>query len=384
MKAVLCGAGKIGRGIIAKSIRNAGHSLVILDVNPDIIQRLSSAGFYQVRSLDQQVDYTERVSGYEAYLLDSDAAKQAFLEADIIFISVGLNQVESFLRAVLPYMLLRIQSYKPALDMVFCENCVGIRAIVEAILADCFEINPELFAGRIGFAGGSVGVVVPPSDDPLFLIKGPYEDIHIEEAALITPVRIPHFIPTMQFELNIREKLYIYNMAHAMSSYLGWLRGIEFVDQAYRDPSIYPDVRSAMELSAQALALEYQVSLEQEIRVVNDIERRICNDKIRDTVVRIAADPIRKLGSNDRLCGTLQLLRRHGLTCDPLLKGIAAAFRFNEPADESAVRLQARINELGIRTAIRTVTGQEDEEVVKRITDHYDRFIQTSPDKSVY
>lgn len=374
MKVVLCGAGKIGRGIIVKSVLNAGHSLTILDISRPLIKLLQEAESYIVHSLDHDIDYQETVTGYEAYLLDSTQTADAFLAADLIFVSVGLNNVESLLAALLPYMIQRISDDKAPVDMIFCENYVGIKTFVRHLLQTKFMVDPLIFEGRIGFAGGSVGVVVPPPEDPLYIVKGPYEDIHIEANALITDFSIPHLVPVDNFELNIREKLFIYNMAHAMTSYLGWLSGCEYVDQAYLTREINRDVRSAMEASALALSREFESSFSDELLVVDDIERRICNDRIRDTVIRIAADPVRKLAPDDRLTGSLNLMLRHSITCKPLLKGIAAGFRFDASGDESADQIQSYIKQNGIKCAITKFTGITDHHLLSEIIDYYNSF----------
>ncbi len=356
MKAVLIGTGKIGRGIIAKSLVNAGFELTMLDVNAALISLLRDAGAYTVRSIDNDTDYTETVSGYQAALLSSDSAKMAVCEADIILVSVGVNNLPALMKTVAPYLLERMRQNRPPADMIFCENFVGVRVHINGILGE-LGIDTAVFEGRLGFAGGSVGVVVPPPADPLYIVKGPYEDIHVEEAALITPIRIPHFVPVGSFELCIREKLYIYNMAHALTSYLGWLQGYEYVDEAFASPGINEVARPAMEAVALALALEYGVSPEKEMEEVADIQRRICNRHIRDTVVRIAEDPVRKLSGDDRLVGAYRLTQKHGVDGSPILKGIAAGFLFAEPADGSAMRIQEHIASNGIESAVRHFTG---------------------------
>ncbi len=374
MKAVLCGIGKIGRGIIAKSLRNAGYSLTMLDVNRDLVDMLRNAGEYTVRSLDDDTDYFEKVSGYRAELLDSQEAEQAFCEADIIFTSVGVNNLGAFMNTVTPYLLKRISMGRPPVDMIFCENYVGVGRHITGILENELGISPRSFEGKVGFVGGSVGVVVPPPPDPLYLIKGPYEDIHIEENAMITDMRIPHFIPTKQFELCIREKLYMYNMAHALVSYLGWRLGYQYVDEAFLAPGIVQDVRAAMDASARALAQEYGADYVEMHEKVLDIERRICNKKIRDTVVRIAEDPVRKLSLDDRLVGTYMLTQKHEIPCDPILKGIAAGFRFRELTDSSAMQIALFINAFGIRKAIRRFTGLKNKDCIDKIVDYYNVF----------
>ena len=371
---VLCGIGKIGRGIIAKSVLNAGHTLTMLDVNRELVGLLRDAGSYTVCSIDDEVNYCEKVTGYKIFLMDTQEAERALCQADLIFTSVGVNNLGSLMKTITPFLLKRISLSQPPIDIIFCENMVDIGIFISDILKNELAIDPGNFKGQVGFAGGSVGVVVPPPLDPLYLIKGPYEDIHIEENALITDIRIPHFIPVKNFELCIREKLYIYNMAHALTSYLGWRLGYKYVDQAFSAPEIIEDVRSAMNSVVQALANEYNEPFQELHEVAVDIENRICNKQIRDTIIRIAEDPIRKLSYSDRLVGAYLLTQKNNIACDVILKGIAAGFRFDEPSDPSAVQINSFIKAHGIREAVTAFTGLQNEEPISKIITYYRTF----------
>ncbi|MEI8200850.1 MAG: hypothetical protein WCG21_12370 [Eubacteriales bacterium] len=371
---VLCGVGKIGRGIIAKSVLSAGHSLTMLDVSTELVGLLRDAGSYTVQSIDNDVNYCDTVSGYNIFMMDSREGRISICEADLIFTAVGVNNLFSLMKIITPFLLERITLGKPPVDIIFCENMVGVSKYISGILRKKLAADPAVFKGRVGFAGGSVGVVVPPPTDPLHLVKGPYEDIHIEEKALITDIRIPHFVPVSNFELCIREKLYIYNMAHALVSYLGWMLGYEYVDQAFMAPEIIGDVRSAMNDVAHALANEYNVPFDELAEVAADIETRICNKQIRDTIVRIAEDPVRKLSHNDRLVGAYLLAQNNGIECEAILKGIAAGFLFSEPSDRASLQIQKAIKEHGIRDTVIKYTGLHDESVISSILSHYECY----------
>jgi len=373
-KAVLIGAGKIGRGIIAKSLIGAGYSLTLLDVDEELIALLRAAKSYTVRSLDETTDYTETITGYQAYSIGSKEAQTAICNADIIFVSVGVNNLSALMRVVMCHLLKRVQTFRPPVDMVFCENIVGVSGRIENILKHELGVDTSIFQGKVGFSGGSVGVVVPPFTDSLHIVKGPYDDIHVEESALITKVRIPHFVPVSNFELCIREKLYIYNMAHALVSYIGWLFGYTYVDEAFASPRIILDARNAMRAVSNALSREYDVPVNSIIKEAEDIEKRICNKRIRDTVVRIGEDPVRKLGYNDRLVGAYRLTQKHGFACDAILKGIAAGFLFAVPGDEAAVKIQTSIIEHGICASVMAFTGITEDAAITKIVRYYNIF----------
>ena len=85
--------------------------------------------------------------------------------------------------------------------------------------------------------------------------------------------------------------------------------------------------------------------------------RRFANKALGDTVARVAADPLRKLRPQDRLVGAATLCVRHGIRPTALAKVIAAALRYDNASDPSAVELQAHRRAEGDSRVLESVCG---------------------------
>jgi mannitol-1-phosphate 5-dehydrogenase len=71
---------------------------------------------------------------------------------------------------------------------------------------------------------------------------------------------------------------------------------------------------------------------------------RFANRALADTVERVARQPLRKLGPNERLVGLLRRLEKHGLPPEPLLPTIAAALHYYDPADAECRRMRRMVS----------------------------------------
>jgi mannitol-1-phosphate 5-dehydrogenase len=104
---------------------------------------------------------------------------------------------------------------------------------------------------------------------------------------------------------------------------------------------------------------------------IDKIEARFRNPYIKDDVVRVGREPIRKVSPGDRLVGPLTMAREFGLGYKCLAKGIAAAFLYENDEDRQSAELRAKVEDQGIREAVKEVTGLADEEVVDEVVRSY-------------
>ena len=372
MHVVLFGAGKIGSAAIARFVRNAGHSLTMLDVNPALVEELSRAGRYTVHSVGEGVDKHETVSGYEIYCLGTPEADRAIERADLAFTAVGVNHVGPLLEDVMPALIRRAKAGAERMDMIFCENKIGLTEIVRSAMRKAAGAEWETVAPTVNPVSGCVGIVVAPTPGALELEKGPYDIIHIDADEVSDGFDLPGFKPVRPFGFYIREKLFVYNMAHAIGAYMGMLKGYTYEWEAASDPEIGGVMHRAMDATCRALTMEYGVK--DTAARAEDIFERINNRYFHDPCWRVGIDPIRKLGPDDRLTGAYLYAREHGIVCDAYFYGIAAGLLFSHPSDPAAAEVQACIRRDGVEAAIRKYTGLMRAEEVGRIRELYESF----------
>ena len=125
-------------------------------------------------------------------------------------------------------------------------------------------------------------------------------------------------------------KLYGHNAIHALLAYLGVAKGYEKMTELKDDVALMAIAHNAfINESGQALIKKYE-SLNDELftragfkEYAEDLLERMTNQYLQDTTERAGRDPIRKLGSNDRIFGTMNLAIDYGI--EPLNMAYAAA-----------------------------------------------------------
>jgi mannitol-1-phosphate 5-dehydrogenase len=132
-------------------------------------------------------------------------------------------------------------------------------------------------------------------------------------------------------------KLYGHNAVHALAAYLAAHRGLKRIDELSL-------VRGAARFLHAALVEEAGAGLSHRHRGVDplfsqagfeayaaDLIPRMLNPHLGDPVARVARDPERKLGWDDRLTCTMRLALEAGVAPRRFALGVAAALRFLDP-----------------------------------------------------
>jgi mannitol-1-phosphate 5-dehydrogenase len=154
-----------------------------------------------------------------------------------------------------------------------------------------------------------------------------------------------------------RRKLASHNMSHAVAAYLGYQAGHEYIWQAVADQAVFRVVRAAMDETGRALRSRFDFSADDQRAYEDDLLDRYRNRALGDQVRRVAADPLRKLGAEDRLIGSARLCLDEGIEPAYVLRGIEAALAYDHPDDASAARLQQMLTDKGRGYVLQEVCG---------------------------
>ncbi|MCA9902227.1 MAG: hypothetical protein KC547_00105 [Anaerolineae bacterium] len=126
-------------------------------------------------------------------------------------------------------------------------------------------------------------------------------------------------------------KLYGHNATHALAAYLGNLCGVRFVSELRETPGALAFLRAAfLDESGSALIKKYPsvdplFTQAGYTAYADDLLTRMTNRYLRDSVERVGRDPVRKLGWNDRLIGTMRLALSQDIEPRRFALGAAAA-----------------------------------------------------------
>ena len=222
----------------------------------------------------------------------------------------------------------------------------------------------------------------------------------------------------------------MYNMAHAVTGYLGMLRGIRLLWEAVEEPDIRYVVNKAFTEISRAMAKSIlrmdsvfccsllKKPLDDLLTYCDSLLVRFHNRLLNIQVPRLAQDPLRKLSPDDRLVGAARLCERHGIFPAHIAVGIAAGYYscavltdaetggkdgddhggtgnrargyggllmqsnqgIAEGSDQAALTLGKKIRERGIDAAITEISGIRAEEPLgKTVRQIYDRLQAGTP-----
>ena len=313
-RAIQFGAGNIGRGFIGAVLSEAGYHVVFADVNMEVIDRINKDGAYTVHIMDVE-SRDVRISNISGVDSGGGEIVDEIVRAEIITTAVGLR----ILPFIAPAIAKGIAARRAAgvgepLNVIACEN--GIRATSQLREEVYTHLSTEEAAwcdAHVGFADCSVDRIVPPVAFP--------------------------------------------EPGHAITAYLGRMKGLATIDESIADPAIFAIVKEAMQQSGQALVEKFGFDRDAHFKYIDKIIGRFKNPYLKDDVTRVGREPLRKLSSTDRLVKPMMTAREYGLPCDKLLLGIGAALHYNNPEDPQSVKMQELIAAKGLRQAVSEITS---------------------------
>jgi len=369
-KAIQIGAGNIGRGFIGGLLSDAGYHVVFADVNAAVIDKINEDGQYtihvmDVESSDQVITNISGISSAGPEMID------AVVEAEFITTAVGLRILPIIAPSIAQGIEKRAeQGVHEYLNIVACENAIRGTSQLKAAVYEKLSDEGKAYADKyVGFADCSVDRIVPPvkCDNPIDVVVEAYYEWNVEEAALKGPIpEIKGMNLAGNLEAYIERKLFTLNTGHCITAYLGCLKGYATIDEAIADEEIFKIVKSAMTESGMGLVKKHGLDKEAHLKYIDKIIGRFNNPYLKDDVLRVGRDPLRKLSPTDRLANPTLTAAGFGLPVDNLLVGIAAALHYKDDKD-----LTDKINELGIRGFLTEFSGIKDETLLDKIEANY-------------
>ena len=334
MKAIMYGAGNIGRGFIGALFSQSGYDVAFVDVAKPVVEALQVRGSYPLRVLDgtsYEDIQIERVSAIDG--TDADAVARAIATADVMATAVGANILKFIAPNIANGLKLRFASGAKPLNILICENLMDANKVLEEMIKrHLTEREQAWFDQNVGLVEASIGRMVPvqteemKNGDALRVCVERYGFLPVDRDAFRGEIpQIRNMVPFSPFDFYIRRKLYIHNLGHATAAYLGLYTGKPLIADAIDEPEILFLAGGAMLESAEALSKKYDIALPEILRHISDLLSRFANRSLGDTCARVGADPVRKLASSDRLIGSARLCLEQGVAPAYLCVGAAGA-----------------------------------------------------------
>ena len=355
------GFGAIQAGLFLYEAHKSGRftRLVVAEVMPESVAALKrNGGGYGLNVADPDGIRRESIAHVEILNPNDERDRarliEAIAEADELATALpsvkfyGTGGSASVIDLLTAGWALRAYSAAPQPAVLYtAENHNHAAEILGEALTPALGGNPTLHPVQgiqilntvIGKMSGAVSDPGQIREQNLIPITSTADRCFLVEAfnrILISRIQIPGFqrgISVFEEKDNLlpfeEAKLYGHNATHALLGFLAQRRGLTFISQAANHPDLMAIARDAfLNESGAALCRKYPgldplFSPRGYQAYVDNLLPRMINPHLRDAVDRVIRDPQRKLGWEDRLIGTLRLVRQFG--GQPRLYALGAA-----------------------------------------------------------
>jgi mannitol-1-phosphate 5-dehydrogenase len=338
MKIIVFGAGSIGRSLLGHLFSRAGYEVVFVDIVDEIVRALNERGRYKIviKDIFSEVIWVKNVRAIHAG--DVEKISDEIATADIIATAVGVNNLPSIYPTVAKGLVRRRNLGRGAIDILICEN---IRDASKLFREGLLKFLPKDYpvGSMVGLVETCIGKMVPlmseeeRKKDILMVVAEAYDKMIVDAKAFKCEVpKVEGIIPKENIAAYIDQKLFVHNMGHAVTAYLGYITdpNMKYIWEAISNPPIRETVEKAMWESGEALIREYPSEFNRENmeEYIEDLIQRFNNKALGDTIYRVGRDLLRKLSRNDRLIGALLLDKKHFIPFPYTSLGVAAALLF--------------------------------------------------------
>lgn len=365
MQALHFGAGNIGRGFIGKLLSDAGVHVTFADVNEQVINEIAKRHQYPVNVVGEQ-STTEIVHNVDAINSSSNEVSDYIAKVDLVTTAVGPQILARIAENMAKGLIARHQQANTApLNIIACENMVrGTSQFKQEIFKYIPHELHQWMNNHIGFVDSAVDRIVPPATsktgDILEVTVETFSEWIVDKNQFIGDIpQIKGMEPVDNLMAFVERKLFTLNTGHAITAYLGFYNNIATIRDAILVDSIRAVVQGAMQESGQVLIKRYNFDPAKHQAYIEKILTRFENPYLHDDTARVGRQPIRKLGSGDRLVKPLLGTFEYELKNSNLLIGIAAALNYRNDDDDQATDLTQQISNKGVVQTFCDISGIE-------------------------
>lgn len=300
-KAVVIGAGQTGRGYLVRFLFEKNYDITLIDKNEQLIDYLQEDKAFCIHfySKDRTPLY---VHGLKAYLSYSTEAKQAIHDADIIFTSVG----EQNLGDVAKQIQEGIAGREDRVVMLTAENGINPGKVLTNHLKD-LGVKEDFTVSMTAVFCSTVAL-----DKTRLDILSMNEYYFPFDVDALDEIDFEGAVPIHDFEKFLKRKIYTYNCLAGLISYCGYIKDYDVYGDAANDPDIAEMMDILLEDLNPALQDYFQITKEDQEEFAQRAMRKMKNKDILDFNVKNGRAAKRKLGPTERIMSPMKILKEHG------------------------------------------------------------------------
>lgn len=378
-KAVMIGAGNIGRGFIGLLLSQAGYNVLFADIDQAVIDDINRRGGYAVRLLDTRCEEAA-VRGVRAVNVQDGALAEEIASCQLLCTSVGLTALPKAAPVIARGLSARRRAgNEEPLNVIACENAVrGSTLLKGMVLGELSREDAAFAEAHTGFPDSAVDRIIPPRREgpPADVVVERYREWDVERGGFKgPPPEIPGMDLVEDLTAYLERKLFTLNGPNAVTAWYGRYKGYKTINEALTDPAVHALVWGMMTECGHMLSRRHGFSDEAMAAYRAALMARFRNPWIIDDVLRVGREPLRKLAPGDRIIAPMNYAAAFGIETPCYHTGVALGLLYDELQDAQSRQLQALIGEAGPAAALEQVCGIEAESPAGRaILREYERL----------
>lgn len=364
MKAIILGAGRIGRGFITELMTLNNVEVTFFDASEEMVKKLNEKKEYTIHVLGHS-DLDLKISNVKAYpISDLDTLAKCWAESDFIMTACGgknMQVVGSTIGKAFKKLVTNKQVHVS--NVITCENWVNPgKDLKAAILNELNDEEKNLFETNVGVSESVILCTGTGAPDPSQLTNEMDTWVQNLRYLPVDKESIKGDLPDWEyvefvegFGNLLTQKLYTNNTSCGSVAYLGRLRNMTYMAEAANDPEIEPIMDEIYNEINQALVKGMGIDEESQLGFSKRAKAKYQDRDIVDALTRIARDPLRKLKPNDRLIGPSRIALSVGVKPTAIALATAAALYYEDPEDEAAVKLKEMREQHGVEYIMQNI-----------------------------
>lgn len=377
MKALIFGAGNIGRGFVGQILKENNYDLIFADINDQLIEEINHKKEYTVFFASDEEEYTtiSNISGIHN-IKEIEKLNEVIQSVDLITTAVGPNIVPIIARTILEGVRERLskENIRP-FNIVACENAIGATDLLkETLLSNLSEEERVKAEEYIGFPNSAVDRIVPiqSNENLLDIMVEPYYEWIIEGGKLKGDF---DYIKGVEYKEDLKpyieRKLFTVNTGHASTAYIGNIFGYKTIYEAINDDRVLKMILSVLAETSEYLVENFHFSESEQKKYVDTIIYRFKNPHISDDINRVARSPIRKISPKDRFIYPSTQLLKMGKTPYNLAKTISYILKYLNMEDKESIELNEYLKEYGVSKTLNRYSGIEESSILSKLIEEY-------------
>lgn len=320
-KIVVVGAGKTGRGFIARLLQEADEEVIFIDKNAELVEQLNTEKAFQV-SFFGNIREPYVVNNFKACTWENADLE----DAELVLVSVGGQNLKAAGES-----LAKLLKDEKHYYIITAENASHpSKTLREAIGKENISVSEStVFCTTIEDGGLNIN----SENYPYLQCDADLLEGFVPPAKTIKPIG--------NFSNFLTRKLYTYNAASCVIAYLGWKKGYSNYADAANDEEILALLDKNYAATNKVLCAEFGYEEADQTEFAALSKAKFCDRTIVDTVARNARDPQRKLAANERIIGPIKLLHKYGEDASVLERTAAAAILYDNDGEAAWKAMKA-------------------------------------------